>query len=348
MLPNTWLGFTYLWGGMGMYYLVILLMVSALLAAVLPAGAGSVKIEKVAYFNQPNCYKLANGVAEVIVTTDIGPRVISYKLAGGENILAELGPDVVVKTDLGDWRPWGGHRLWHAPEVAPRTYSPDNSPVVMEIVGADSIRLTQPVEPATGIQKEMLVKLDAKGTRVTITHKLTNKGLWAVELAPWALTIMNGGGTTIIPNEPYIPHGEKLLPARPIVLWHYTDLSDPRWILGEKYIRLRSVKELEEPQKLGVADKQGWAAYLRGKTLFVKRFPYVEGAEYPDYGCNCETYTAGTFIEVETLGPMAKLEPGGSAVHVEHWYLFEGVDVGESEAELDAGVMPLVEKTSGG
>lgn len=327
--------------------LLVFLAALALMATVPGAGAPQVKVDKIPYFNQPNCYKLFNGVVEVIVTSDIGPRVICYRFAGGENILAELGPDAVVKTELGDWHPWGGHRLWHAPEVLPRTYFPDDGPVAVQVVGTDSIRLTQPVEAATHIQKEMLIKLDGRGTRVTITHKLTNKGLWPVELAPWALTIMNGGGVTIIPNEPYIPHDEKLLPARAMVLWHYTDMSDPRWTFGKKYVRLRTDEKREKPQKLGAANKQGWAAYLRKKTLFVKRFPFVEGADYPDLGCNFETYSAGSFMEIETLGPLAKLEPGQSATHVEDWYLFKDVDAGATEESLDAAISPLVERTAG-
>jgi hypothetical protein len=70
---------------------------------------------------------LSNGAAEVVVTTDVGPRIIRYARAGGENMLAEL-PDAVTRTALGDWKAWGGHRLWHAPEGMPRSYAPDNAP----------------------------------------------------------------------------------------------------------------------------------------------------------------------------------------------------------------------------
>ncbi|HAH87286.1 MAG TPA: hypothetical protein DCL60_07935, partial [Armatimonadetes bacterium] len=123
-----------------------------------------VKVERVQYFNQPNCYMLSNGTVDVIVTTDIGPRVIAYRFTGGENILAEIGPEVVNHTKLGDWHPWGGHRLWHAPESNPRSYAPDNSPIEFEIVDNNSIRLMQPVEAGTGIEKEIFVKLDEDGT----------------------------------------------------------------------------------------------------------------------------------------------------------------------------------------
>jgi hypothetical protein len=306
---------------------------------------GEVKVEKVTYYNLPNCYKLSNGTVEIIVTTDIGPRILRYAFIGAENILGELSPDVKVTTELGDWRPYGGHRLWIAPESKRLSYSPDNEPISWERVGSNGLRLLQPIEPKTGIRKEMTVLLDDSGTRVTIHHKLTNLNLFPMEIAPWALTIMNGGGVTILPQEPYISHDDYVLPARPMVLWHYTDLTDPRWSIGKRYIRLRTDENRPESQKIGILCKQGWAAYHRKGTLFVKRFAYAEGANYPDYGSNCETYTSGSFMEIETLAPLHKLALEQSAEHVEHWFLFKNVDIGTSEASLDAAITPLVRQT---
>ncbi|HLL72874.1 MAG TPA: hypothetical protein VK363_15635, partial [Pyrinomonadaceae bacterium] len=166
--------------------------------------------------------------------------------------------------------------------------------------------------------------------------------LWAIEAAPWALTIMRGGGTAIFPQEPYISWDDYLLPARPLVLWHYTNLADARWAIGKKFIRLTTDATANHPQKIGMLNKQGWAAYLYGATLFVKRFAYREGANYPDYGCNCETYTAGDFIEVESLAPLQRLEPGESAEHLERWSLFAGAEASADEAELEAALNPLL------
>jgi len=278
------------------------------------------------------------------VTTDIGPRVARYALAGGENILGEV-PDAVTKTALGDWKAWGGHRLWHAPEGMPRSYGPDNSPVRFERVGTDAVRLIQPVEAGTGIQKTITVKLDATGSGVTVTHALANSNLWDVDLAPWALTIMRGGGTAVVPQEPYGSHDENLLPVRPLVLWAYTDLSDPRFTIGKRYLRLRSDAQRAEPQKIGIGNRQGWAAYSLGRTLFLKRFAHQAERTYPDQGCNVEIYTAGPFIELETLGPLARLGPGEVAEHVEEWQLFGNVDLGATEDALDAGLSPLVRRS---
>jgi len=331
--------------------LVVLLLISpaAGLSGISKPGSDSsgaaVKIEKVPYMGQPNCYRLTNGTVEVIVTTDVGPRIIRYGFTGGNNMLAEL-PEPTTKTELGEWKPWGGHRFWAAPEAMPRTYAPDSSPVEFKIEGNNAIRLIQPVEPKSGIQKEITVSLAPSGTEVRIHHKVTNRNLWAIDLAPWALTIMHGGGVTILPQEPYKSHDEALLPARPMVFWYYTNLSDPRWTIGKQFIRLKTDDNIQEAQKAGIANKQGWAAYLRNGELFVKRFPYQEGATYPDYGCNNETYTSGSFMEIESLGPMSHLEPGQSAEHDERWHLFKGVNAGSDEVSLDKAIAPLIKQTA--
>ncbi len=300
--------------------------------------AVSVSVEKVTCLNLPNCYKLSNGEIEVVVTTDIGPRVTRYGFVGGENILGDV-PGSLAEKDRNTWQSWGGHRLWIAPEGRPKSYGPDNSPI-SHTVNGNAITLEQPVEPGTGIQKTIVVTVDAAGTGVTLRHTLTNRGQKPFELAPWALTVMNPGGTAVVPQEPYESHDTALLPARPMVLWHYTDLSDPRFTFGPKFLRLSTDASKEPPQKIGIGNKQGWVAYARNGLLFVKRAAYQDGKSYPDYGCTFEVYTAGNFIEVESLGFLQTLAPGQSAEHTERWTLTRDVKIGagDSEAQVEAAL----------
>ena len=302
--------------------------------------SAEVKVDKVTCLGLPNCYRLSNGVVEVVVTTDIGPRIIRYGFAGGDNMLAEMPP--TKKPDPAKWEVWGGHRLWTAPEAMPRSYAPDNSSIEHRQEGASGIRLTQPVEQSTGIQKEIVVTLSPSGTDVTVLHRLTNRNLWAIEVAAWGLTVMRGCGTAIVPQEPYKSHDDALLPARPMTLWSYTNLADPRWQIGPKYIRLSTKTSMKESQKVGVMNKVGWAAYALAGTLFVKRIPFEEGASYPDFGSNTEVYTAGDFIEVESLGPMRRLEPNQATEHVERWALHRNVQIGKTEQEVEAALKPVL------
>ena len=156
---------------------------------------------------------------------------------------------------------------------------------------------------------------------------------------------MANGGRAIIPQEPFQPHEENMFPVRPLVLWPYTDMSDPRWIWESKYIQLKQDPGTKTRQKLGILNKPGWAVYNLNGELFIKRYRYDPDEEYVDLGSNTEIYTDWDILEIETLGGKKKVSPGGSVEHLEKWYLFK-VDPGENEESLDKQLIPLVEKTS--
>jgi len=67
-------------------------------------------------------------------------------------------------------------------------------------------------------------------------------------------------------------------------------------------------------------------AYLRQGVLFVKRFAPRPVEQHPDFGCNAEFYCGDRFIEMESLGPLARVGIGESVEHVETWELHAGVD----------------------
>lgn len=309
-----------------------------------PQAAGQVTIEeRVNYQGAPNCIRMSNGTVELILTTDYGPRILRYapvKRRESDNILG-ITPTVSAKTELGEWFIRGGHRLWHAPEEKPRTYVPDNARVAATIMG-NTVKLVQGVEVATGIQKEIWVTLDATGSHVTLTHRLTNRGFFAIDFAAWALTVMAPGGLAIVPQEPYRAHADDLLPARPMVLWSYTNLKDPRWNLGQKYVTLRQDKRLSEAQKAGFFNKQGWCAYHLNDLMFVKKFAADATRVYPDYNSNNEIFTNDLFLELESLGPMERVESGQTITHTEHWWLYTGIDIGTGEAGIAAVMLPII------
>ena len=63
----------------------------------------------------------------------------------------------------------------------------------------DGVLLEAQTEPGTGIRKRIEIHLAPDKPSMIITHALINDGLWAVELAPWAITQFRLGGTVILP-----------------------------------------------------------------------------------------------------------------------------------------------------
>ena len=295
-------------------------------------------MERIAYKGWPNCYRLSNDIIDLVVTADVGPRIIRFGFAGQDNEFKEFA-EMLGQVGGESWRIYGGHRLWHAPEALPRTYFPDNKEVQVE-QHHGFVRAVQPTEPTTGIQKEIDLWLSPDEAHVTVTGRLRNRNLWAVELAPWALSVMAQGGVAIIPLPPRGSHEENLQPASTLALWAYTDMSDPRWTWGKKYVLLRQDPGMEAPQKVGASVPDGWVAYARDGHLFVKMFDYVPGAGYPDLGCSAEIFGNGDFLEVESLAPMVDLQPGAAVEHVEHWFLFRGVPAPENSKLKLAFVIP--------
>ena len=85
-------------------------------------------LEKINFKGWENCLKLSNGDVELVISVGLGPRILSYRRVNGVNFMKNFDEEMAdVKPD--QWQSYGGHRLWHAPEVWPRTYYPDVEPV---------------------------------------------------------------------------------------------------------------------------------------------------------------------------------------------------------------------------
>lgn len=304
-------------------------------------------VEQIAYNGCAGSVSISNATVQLIVTTEVGPRILFYGMRGGENAFHEVAEDLGKRAGR-EFRLYGGHRLWVSPEVA-RTYYPDNFPVSVRRFNTHLV-FTAPPEsrpPGSNLQKEIEIELDGIGSHVRVTHRIRNLGKRGTRLAPWALSVMAGGGTAILPLPPRAPFSpNRLLPEGVIATWSYTDLADPRWKIGTGYIQLRQQSSPEgrfQQQMIGIHNPAGWCAYHRNGCLFVKKSRPVQGATYPDFGCNCEVFTGPEFLELETLGPLRILKPGGTAEHTEHWWLFENLESGEDEDWIERTVRPLVE-----
>src|SRR5258706_2877321 len=294
---------------------------------------------KIHFGGWPNCIRLFNDEIELVVATDIGPRIVKFGFIDQQNFFY-LVPEHAGKNGGGEWRIYGGHRLWLAPEDMPRSYSPDNEKVEF-VIDDNRIKLMQARETITGMVKEMEIILSHHKNEVTVLHRLINRNLFDVELATWSLSVLAQGGRAIVPQEPYGEGDDFLLPARPMALWQFTKMNDPRWVWGATYIQAKQDPSVISEQKIGVLNKQGWTAYYLNGDVLIKKFDFKPDAVYPDFGCNNETYINGHFLEIETLGPLAKLPPGGALEHTEHWLLAKAA-ASESEESIDANILPLV------
>jgi hypothetical protein len=299
----------------------------------------------IAFGDWKNNLHLQNGACELLITLDVGPRILKFAPRGGENVF-KIFDDQVGGTEEELWQSRGGHRFWIAPESFPFSYYPDNYEVDYAVFPNGAVTLTAPDEMPQGFTKTIDVCLHPEKARVRVVHRLTNVVDEEQEVAAWMLSVMAPGGIEIIPQPPAQSHpgmgpGD-FTPDRTLVLWPFTDLSDGRYHFGSKFITLRQDATLPAT-KLGLHHGAGWVAYYLDGTLFVKYFGLDSKATYADRGCNFETFTNEEILEVETLGPLTKLRPGGVLEAIEEWELF--TDIPEFDPKDDESIANALKGT---
>lgn len=297
-----------------------------------------VKINKVSYGGWSECLQLTNGEVEAIVTTMVGPRIIRYGFCGGENMLHEIS-EHLGDTNSEKWLMYGGHRLWHSPQVGTRPNEPDNKPIKYEIRGA-KVYLDQGIETLAKIGKKMEIEMHSDGS-LTVTHSMCNYNAWPVELSIWPLTVMSQGGVAVVP----IPQNNtRSMPNCTIARWPFTKLNDKRLTFYEKYMTLRQDTSNKDIFKIGYLNVDGWGAYFNKGMAFIKKADHIANAVYPDCGSSYELYTDAVILEVESLSPLVKLDLEETITHVETWNLLEALPPGDNEEEISKKMDELLAK----
>lgn len=274
----------------------------------------------VKYKGWENNIHLTNGIVELVITLDIGPRIIRYGFVNEVNLFGELS-DQLGKSKEDEWMLRGGHRLWIAPESKGVSYEHDNHPISFKKIESGVCIFQNPGEES-GIQKIMGIKL-LPDNGVAIRHILKNTTDEIQRYSVWPITVMHKGGSVIIPlpkKDPFGQHSD--IPNQIWSIWSFTDIRDSRFNIEERKIRIVNDDECR-PFKMGFTNMQGWVAYHIDNYLFMKHFLYKSDKTYPDGNVNFEIYMDNEIVELETLGPLVKVQPGKSIIHDEKWNIYK-------------------------
>lgn len=270
--------------------------------------------------------RISAGRAEMIVVADVGPRIMSLRVDGGENVLF-VDRDGIGR---GEWRIYGGHRIWLGPE-AEASYAPDNAPCEVAI-RENEVAIAAPVDGLSLLQKVLVVSVEGETFRVR--NIIRNTGTTLAPCVVWCLTCIRADAKVCFPwGRP----GQWVM--KKICYWqkwcggdHKSDIKSRQWQPGED---LFVIDPTGEEGKVGTSGWEGWmcATFPRANTTLVKRFAYQEGAAYVDEGCALQCYTCAKFIELESLSPQSVLHPGEAVCHEEQFRIVPGaVDVYDAGA----------------
>jgi hypothetical protein len=270
-------------------------------------------IDRIPHGAWPDCIRMRSEGTELRLLVDAGPRLIFLGPVGGRNLLYEAPPE--APSGPGGWRLLGGHRLWTAPEEVRLTYVPDHAPVEVAML-PDGVRLRGGVEEPTGIAKSLEVRMD--GGAIHLRHILEQVEGHSLR-APWAITAFGPGGRAWLPRVRARAHPDALLPDQSLILWPYTDLSDPRLQLGRGGVWVDHDPARSAPIKIGAVHPPGWLAWSRGTEVVVQHTAPVTGPR-ADLGATHELYVDGALSELEALGAVQPLKPGEVSILDQTWW----------------------------
>lgn len=282
----------------------------------------SVKVSTLDYENYGKCVCITNGVIEVYVSVDVGPRILRLAFVGKDNLLYNDINRISNKTSEGitkafgdgaEYAFYGGHRLWASPEDPVYSYYPDGDPVKWQQTELGAIFTAKP-QPVNDVQHSMEIKL-SDGQSLEIFHSIKNLRNEPQTYASWGITQFNPGGIEIVPQ---VEKFESLTANRIISYWSYVNMDDERIHYGKDFITIKTHPTLSR-LKIGFNNACKWSCYVNQGTAIIKEFDYTEGGQYPDFGCNYETYTDPYIMEMECVGLMTKVNTGECATHREKW-----------------------------
>lgn len=254
-------------------------------------------------------YFMTDGKTEVGVALDFGIRIVHLSCAGMENLYYRQPDDLSDSFTMGDWRLYGGHRMWLAPE-GDHSYHPDNDPVSFKTL-SDGVIVEQTLDPRQNIVKSLKITFEADGA-LRLDHSFRNAGETVITGASWGVNTLDGGGEATVGFSGVAG----LNPSRTVSLWGDTNLNDSRLKFTKTEIQ---VQHAPSPDyfKIGVYSREGKAVFRNKGQQLTLRFDTPEMDSLPDNGCNFELFMSKQFLELEVLGVKTEIRPGEAACHTE-------------------------------
>jgi len=276
-------------------------------------GAEAVRpgVETMTYRGWSGALRLGNAQVEAVVVPEVG-RVMSFRFNDGENVFWE---DAALAGGRGDpdgrtWVNFGGDKTWPSPEAEWKLHSRGSGwmpPPAFDgmaataRVDAGAVVLTSHVDPFYGVRWERRIALKPDGPVLVIATTYERVAGPPIRLGIWVITQLRDPVAVIVPGR-----AASLFPGGYFV---FGDKPWPQAGVTDGWIRL--TREPAAPHKLGT--DAGRLLWVGEKELCLIESPRVAGAEYPDRGASAEVYTnpdPKTYVELETLGPLATLRAG--------------------------------------
>lgn len=290
-----------------------------LLVLLFGAGCMSTSIANEIYRGWEESLAISKGDTLLRVIPAAGGRIIHYGINDKNIIYEHQGADGKTFEKTGHWFMVGGYQLDLGPEI--RGIPPHMSLWLGKyklVEKNGKILLKSDISPELGMQLEKEIFFKKNGA-LAINQTMINWATKEQSYCLWDRTLCKGGGFVLLP----LNLQSRFLSGWVIQKGKKYSANKP----SSKYIKIINgiliAKATGKGTKIGCDSNAGWIAYVLGKQLFVKSFPYYKEGKYTDAGNTVEVYFNNELAELEPLSPEVKLSSGKSYIFPEEWHIIK-------------------------
>ena len=268
----------------------------------------SIDIKEVGDDLYGNCVEISNGIIRTLVTIDYGPEIVFFGKENGDNLLEPaqfLEDDKVIM----------GHSVW----INERDYTLQKLPVVYSLT-KDGASFSTVVMPDKDLKLSMSIIMNNDSQDMMVIHSVKSLCKDECTLSISSRTCVAKNGVTVLPQS---SSSNRNTPNRMLAFWPYSKVSDQRFCMTDKYIKLYHDADNSNRFKLGVNDCDGWVLHINNGSAFAQRFVHNEKALYPHFGISVSVYTDNRATVLNTFSPMYDLQNKDIVNHVESWSIFD-------------------------
>lgn len=265
---------------------------------------------------------------EAVVVPAIG-RVMQLRLVGELDGPFWENPALAARNavaDPNDWSNFGGDKAWPSPQsdwdrLAGRGWPPpagfDGRPMEASIDESAAVTLVSPIDAGYGIRVRRRIELSPDRPVMTVTTTYEKVAGGPLEVAVWVITQLKDPVVVSVPLGKGSGQGSEFLPQS-------KELPSGLRVAGGL---LSLTRDPRQNHKIGM--RAATLVWVGAAELLRIDSALVAGAKYPDEGCSAEIYTNADpllYVELELLGPLARLEVGGKIERVSAYTLVRRAD----------------------
>ena len=255
-------------------------------------------------------YVLKCGNVSMTIDAAKGGKILSYKY-GDQEVISQL-----------KWPEAFGSTFWTSPQKEwywPPVPEYDKKPYQVEEKDG-VLTMTSEVNEKLKFRIRKAFAVDGQHQAIVITYSIINASDETRKVAPWEITRVQNEGDSIWPAG----------------LMNFKDALGAAWYQPD---------EANENRKVN-ADGKGWLAYLNQEKglLLVKQFGDLDKGQPAPDEAEIQVYVnrGKTYIELESQGAYATLQPGEALNWTVRWYL-QPTDASEPSEALLQQVKKILE-----